>query len=50
MAPQFKGSNNKVVVVTGGNVVLCSTMTEALAAQGARTAIDVDAASSSFQD
>lgn len=39
MTPKFEELKNKVVVVTGGGGVLCSTMAEALAGQGAKLAI-----------
>lgn len=39
MTPKFEELKNKVVVITGGGGVLCSTMAESLAAQGAKVAI-----------
>ncbi|MGY5851094.1 SDR family oxidoreductase [Salegentibacter sp. F14] len=39
MEPKFTELKNKVVVVTGGGGVLCSTLAEALARQGAKLAI-----------
>lgn len=39
MIPKFEDLKNKVVVITGGGGVLCSTMAESLAAQGAKVAI-----------
>ncbi|PTB97043.1 D-mannonate oxidoreductase [Marivirga lumbricoides] len=39
MHPKFKELEGKVVVVTGGGGILCSTMAETLAAQGAKVAI-----------
>ncbi len=39
MIPQFEELKNKVVVVTGGGGVLCSSMAESLAEQGAKVAI-----------
>ena len=39
MEVKFKELENKVVVVTGGGGVLCSTLAEALAKQGAKLAI-----------
>jgi NAD(P)-dependent dehydrogenase (short-subunit alcohol dehydrogenase family) len=39
MEIQFKEYENKVIVVTGGGGVLCSTLAESLAQQGAKVAI-----------
>ena len=39
MTPKFEEFKNKVVVVTGGGGILCSTMAESLANQGAKVAI-----------
>lgn len=39
MNPQFEELQSKVVVITGGGGVLCSTMAHSLAAQGAKIAL-----------
>lgn len=39
MNPEFKELKNKVVVITGGGGVLCSTLAEAMAEQGCKLAI-----------
>ena len=39
MEPKFSELDNKVVVVTGGGGVICSTLAQALARQGAKLAI-----------
>ncbi len=53
MTPKFEELKNKVVVITGGGGVLCSTLAQALARQGAKLAIvdlNLDAAKAVAQN